>query len=352
MYLPWNASRARQKAARQAQAERRGIVQALSHGHLSRRDLIRMGLFTGAGMLAPIRGLNPFVPNLRASSFDIPTGLPRSPLFGAPVFSQPMPRFDVLPRNPMSSLDYCPPTCESNQTAQRVDALLGGGVGPIEGRPPGPLWAHQRWEQFPPQVAVEVSQMGNKGPNTSYNPSVSSSQLNLLGMTPGAPIELRFHPQMPIQEENSVWTFNGTVPPKLLIGRYGEPILFRHYNRLPVDVRANNSFGAHHRDPRRRRVPVPQPLRGLPHDRPGRRDRARPRTGVRDPRPCVDCRIRPAAGHRPRPQGSDRDGARGQVPGGPHAEPESDARRGGRDRAPRRIAAVAAAVVVWRLTVI
>ena len=245
MYLPWNASRARQKAARQAQAERRGIVQALSHGHLSRRDLIRMGLFTGAGVLAPIRGLNPFVPNLRASSFDIPTGLPRSPLFGAPVFSQPMPRFDVLQRNPMSSLDYCPPTCESNQTAQRVDALLGGGVGPIEGRPPGPLWAHQRWEQFPPQVAVEVSQMGNKGPNTSYNPSVSSSQLNLLGMTPGAPIELRFHPQMPIQEENSVWTFNGTVPPKLLIGRYGEPILFRHYNRLPVDVRANNGFGRH-----------------------------------------------------------------------------------------------------------
>ena len=30
-----------------------------------------------------------------------------------------------------------------------------------------------------------------------------------------------------------MWTFNGTMPPKLFIGRYGEPILFRHHNRLP-----------------------------------------------------------------------------------------------------------------------
>ena len=42
---------------------------------------------------------------------------------------------------------------------------------------------------------------------------------------------------------NSVWTFNGTIPPKLVQGRYGEPILFRHHNRLPVDVNANNGFG-------------------------------------------------------------------------------------------------------------
>ena len=42
-----------------------------------------------------------------------------------------------------------------------------------------------------------------------------------------------------------MWTFNGTIPPKLLIGRYGEPILFRHHNRLPVDVTQNNGFGRH-----------------------------------------------------------------------------------------------------------
>jgi len=248
IYLPSDASKAQQKAARKAQEERRGILKALSHKQVSRRDLIRMGLFTGAGILAPIRGLNPFVPNLLAQvsgGSSIPTGLPRSPLFGATAFSQPMPRFDVLQRKPMSSLDYCPPTKESNQTLQQVDPELGGGRGPIEGRPPGPMWAHQKWEQFQPQVAVEVSQMGNKGPNTSYNPGVSSYAQKLLDIAPGSELALRFHPSMPIQDENSVWTFNGTIPPKLLIGRYGEPILFRHWNRLPTNDRLNNGFGIH-----------------------------------------------------------------------------------------------------------
>jgi manganese oxidase len=245
IYLPSDASGPQQKAARQAQEERRSIIKALSHGQITRRDLIRMGLFTGAGLLAPIRGLSPFAPNLLAGTPDIPTGLPRSPLFGAVAFSQPMPRFDVLQRKPLSSLDYSAPTKESNQTLQRVDPLLGGGWGPVEGRPPGPLWAHQRWEQFPPQVAVEASQMGNKGPNTSYNPAVSQTQLDMLGIGPTSPLELRFHPRMAIQDENAVWTFNGTIPPKLLLGRYGEPILFRHHNRLPSDVTANNGFGRH-----------------------------------------------------------------------------------------------------------
>src|SRR4051794_38558380 len=114
IYLPKDASRVQIKAASQAQEERRGIIKALSHGQVSRRDLIRMGLFTGAGLLAPIRGLNPFVPNLLAQTPGgpgIPTGLPRSPLFGVTAFSQTLPRFDVLQRKAMSSLDYCAPTC-------------------------------------------------------------------------------------------------------------------------------------------------------------------------------------------------------------------------------------------------
>ena len=43
----------------------------------------------------------------------------------------------------------------------------------------------------------------------------------------------------------AVWTFNGTIPPKLVKGRYGEPILFRHHNRLPADVTQNGGFGRH-----------------------------------------------------------------------------------------------------------
>src|SRR4029078_13359533 len=129
IYLPKDASRAQLKAARQAQDERRGIIKALSHGQVSRRDLIKMGLSPGAGMLAPIRGLNPFVPNLLAQTPGgpgIPTGLPASPLFGATAFSQAMPRFDVLQRKAMDTLTPAP-TCESNQTLQQVDPDLGGG---------------------------------------------------------------------------------------------------------------------------------------------------------------------------------------------------------------------------------
>ena len=63
-------------------------------------------------------------------------------------------RFDLLPRRPLATLSPAP-TEESNQTSQPVDALLGGGVGPIEGRPPGPLWAHQGYRRFPPSVADE-----------------------------------------------------------------------------------------------------------------------------------------------------------------------------------------------------
>ena len=42
-----------------------------------------------------------------------------------------------------------------------------------------------------------------------------------------------------------MWTFQGTIPPKLVQGKYGEPIIFRHHNRLPADVTANNGFGRH-----------------------------------------------------------------------------------------------------------
>ena len=153
IYLPWNASKARQRDAERARQNRTEIVRELSWGRVSRRDLIKLGLFTSAGMLAPIRGLNPFVQD---ASAQIPTGTPPSPLFGVQPFTQPMLRFDVLPRNPVSSLNPAP-LAQANQTQQPVDPALGGGTGPIEGRPPGPVWAHQRFAQFPPQVAIEVT---------------------------------------------------------------------------------------------------------------------------------------------------------------------------------------------------
>jgi FtsP/CotA-like multicopper oxidase with cupredoxin domain len=250
-YLPWNADKSRVRDAENARKNRLELIKALSTGQVSRRELIKWGLFTGAGMLAPISGLNPFVGRSSAQIstatqspegvFDIPTGMPRSPLFGVQAFSTPMPRFDVLARNPVSSLTPAP-QAQSNQTQQAVDPALGGGFGPIEGRPPGPIWAHQKFDQFPPQIAVEASQ-AQATTNTVYNPAVASTFNS--GIDPTQPIPLKFHPGLPTQDPNSVWTFNGTIPPKLVIGKYGEPLLFRHHNRLPVDRTQNNGFGRH-----------------------------------------------------------------------------------------------------------
>ena len=207
IYLPWNASKARQRDAERARQNRAEIVRELSWGRVSRRDLIKWGLFTSAGLLAPIRGLNPFVGNASADDF----GAPRSPLFGVQPFTQPMPRFDVLPRNPLTGMTPYP-QAYANESLIPVDPRLGGGYGPCEGRPPGTVWSHQRWDEFPPGVCVEATQ-APATTNFIYKPNVPSS-LNS-GIDPTAPIPLRFHPGWPTQNPNSVWTFNGTTPPKL-----------------------------------------------------------------------------------------------------------------------------------------
>jgi FtsP/CotA-like multicopper oxidase with cupredoxin domain len=173
---------------------------------------------------------------------DIPTGASSpSPTFGALKFTQPMPRLDVLPRSEIGTLDPAP-TAEANVTRQPVAPELGGGFGPIEGRPPGPLWAHQGFDQFPPKVAIEVTQEGAKL-NYTYRPGVPPS-LNS-NIDPAAPVHPRFHPAMPDQGPDKMWTFNGTLPPKLVIARYGEPVLFREHNKLPVDSSKNGGFGNH-----------------------------------------------------------------------------------------------------------
>ena len=246
MYIPPRASARKQRAAENARGNRLDILKAWSQGQVQRRDLFKWGLFTVTGGLALKHGLHPFVSSAHAG--DIPTGVPRSPLFGALPFTQPMPRPDVLPRmaNPMSALVPAP-QAQSNQTRRTLDPALvaaypGGTTGPVEGRPPGPLWAHQRWDQFLPRVGVQVTQESARA-NTAYNPGVPAS-LNS-GIDPTQSIPVRFHRQMPTQHPNAVWTFNGTVPPKLLLARYGEPILVRHHNRLPANPTWNHGFGRH-----------------------------------------------------------------------------------------------------------
>jgi FtsP/CotA-like multicopper oxidase with cupredoxin domain len=185
--------------------------------------------------------LNPFVQSAYADGgSNIPTGAPPSPLFGVQAFTQPMPRFDVLPRNPLTSLNPAP-QAESNQTQQAVPDSLGGGFGPIEGRPPGPIWAHQQFTQLPPQVAISATMEGAKV-NTVYNPGVASNFNS--GIDPTTPFNPRFHPNLPDQGPLAFWTYNGTFPPKLMQVRYGgDAVLFRLSNKLPPDFTQNGGFG-------------------------------------------------------------------------------------------------------------
>lgn len=237
-YLPWNASNARKRDAERARQNRAEIIRELSWGRVSRRDLIKWGLFTSAGLLAPIGGLNPFAATSLSASGS---GIPRSPLSGAKPFTQPMPRFDVLPRHGINDLN---PVCqaEANTTPIAVDPLLGGGFGPCEGRPPGSVWAHQRFGEFPPAICVEAKQLPART-NTTYDPQVPSTLNSRID--PSQPMPVRFAAEMPIQDPTSVWTFNGTIPPKLVQGRYGEALLFRHYNGLDPDIKKNSGFGIH-----------------------------------------------------------------------------------------------------------
>ncbi len=123
----------------------------------------------------------------------------------------------------------------------------------IEGRPSGEWFAHQRWTEFPSKVYFQSAQNGardNGGLRDTLQRhhwavgEFKAGGLNYRGGT-NKNTQVRFHPLLPVQSSNSVWTFDGTMPPKLLMARYGEAILFRHFNTLPIDVAANGGFGMH-----------------------------------------------------------------------------------------------------------
>ena len=75
MFLSRKSSGIRLREAENARKNRLEILKALSHGQISRRDVIKWGLFSAGGMLAWKHGLNPFVNSAYADS-NIPTGIP------------------------------------------------------------------------------------------------------------------------------------------------------------------------------------------------------------------------------------------------------------------------------------
>jgi len=244
IYLSNRASPARVREAENARRNRHEILKALSKGEITRRDLYKWGIFTVTGALALKNGLSPFAPSAFA---QVPTGTPRSPLFAAQKFSQPMPRLALQTPIPLIQSGTGPdavanfPAALNEPAAKRLSYHTdfnnaGGngtpnnpfrnpvtGRGPMEGRPPGEVFAHQRWNEFFPKVGYILS-IGQIAPNTT------------------------FHPNFPAQNPNSVWTYGtghfvqGRLPPMLIRGRYGEPILTRIYQNLPVN-RADNQSG-------------------------------------------------------------------------------------------------------------
>lgn len=158
-------------------------------------------------------------------------------------------------------------TLDENPWKQTISQFIGRGLDtpPAEGRPPGRGWAHQRWNEFYPQAFFQTVQAGSRqnaglrdsrqrhgysvgefAPGGLYHRVYGSS-------VPGAPtldgttsgLKIRLHPNMPVQDHKALWTFDGTLPPKLLMTRYGQPMLMRHYNALPIDPAANRGFGLH-----------------------------------------------------------------------------------------------------------
>jgi FtsP/CotA-like multicopper oxidase with cupredoxin domain len=247
MFISDKSSKARLHEAERARENRREIVQALSTGQISRRDLLRWGLLTSTGLLVAKHGLSKWAPSAYA---EVPTGTPPSPTFGAKKFSQPMPRVLnqpgvnlqtlALPGNP-AAWPFAGELAAQNYSYHELFNMSGGtayknpvtGVGPVEGRPPGQFFAHQRWDELPP-VHGYILSLGQVKANK------------------------RFHPKMPAQNANSVWSFGprtpgmignvngsrtGNLVPPLIKGRYGEPMICRIYNDLPVDRAANGGFG-------------------------------------------------------------------------------------------------------------
>ena len=241
MYISEKASRIRQREAQRARDNRAEIVRALSIGQITRRDLFKWGLLTTSGLLVCKNGLSPFA---RSAFADVPTGTPRSPLFGAARFNQRMPRLAVqtpIPLTRNASDEAVFPAGLDHPNAKRLSyhedfSNFGGPVeenpfrnpvtnrGPMEGRPPGEFFAHQRWDEFFPKAGYVMS-WGQCAPGT------------------------KFHPNFPDQNPNGVWCLGtgpfaqGRLPPPLIKGRYGEPILTRIYNNTPVDRAQNGGFG-------------------------------------------------------------------------------------------------------------
>lgn len=170
--------RRREKEIQNATKNRRELI---AEG-FSRRDLIKMGLITSAGMLAPIKGLSA---RARDPYARIPLDDPESPHTD--------PWLEEMPRIPEATpVVLTPPPQKIAQTA--------AGEAPRD--------PHQRWDEFQARF----------GPPITYQ--------NIAAQTSGHIV----HPQLPPQ---TLFSYNGQVPGPLFKNFYNQRVVIRWRNNLP-----------------------------------------------------------------------------------------------------------------------
>ena len=165
--------------------------QELIAAQFSRRDLIKMGLITSAGLLAPIKGLSARR-SPGSNSVCVPSFEPASPKTRS--FIEPLQIMRIA--QPVKELNPAPTNAPNTQAGEQRTR------------------DHQAFSLFPPKKFYKVSQ--------------HEAQLSM-------------SPDLPLQ---SLWAFddgNGPqFPGHTYVSRYGDANLVRNFNHLPED---NGGFG-------------------------------------------------------------------------------------------------------------
>ena len=276
IYLPWNASKASQRAAEHARAEsRRDRPGAVLGPDLAARSASSGASSPSAGMLAPIGGLNPFVAQCAGRRRDTRPARRPARCSACKPFTQPMPRFDVLPRNPVSCLSPAP-TAQANQTQQPVDPLLGGGIGPDRRASAGSGLGAPALQRVP----AAGRGRGDAGAGDDQLPSTTRgvrARAQLAASTRRTACRCGSIPSCRSRTRTRSGRSTARFRRSWCRARYGEPMLFRHHNGLPADVtpeqrlRPPHDLDARAQRPSRRgerrlhrRVLLPGPVLRLP----------------------------------------------------------------------------------------
>ncbi|MGJ0483560.1 MAG: multicopper oxidase domain-containing protein [Methylomicrobium sp.] len=168
-----------------------------------------------------------------------------------------------IPTRRSDETDAGQPILDRNPWEDKIKGCLGYSANmamPADGRPGGEEFSHQRWDEFFRQatrVAYFQSAITGARPNGGLRDKKQLHNYEVGEFGPGGlyyldadgdgkpgteGLVIKMHHNLPTQDPQHVWTFDGTLPPKLLMARYGESILFRNYDALPID-NSNAGFG-------------------------------------------------------------------------------------------------------------